>query len=56
MCDAFKKEYGGFISEIEKDVIQSNDSVCYSETWLCEKATSVVVGFDENDEIVIQEN
>ena len=37
-------------------MIKNIESVIYAECWLCKNIDSVVVGFDENDEIVIQKS
>ncbi len=55
-CDAFKNKYNCELLVIEAEMVKIFESVCYAECWLCGKADSVVVGFNEYDEIVIQEN
>lgn len=53
-CDAFKNVFGCELFTIEEQMIKNIESVIYAECWLCKNIDSVVVGFDENDEIVIQ--
>ena len=53
-CNAFKNIFGCDLFTIEGQMIKNIESVIYAECWLCKNIDSVVVGFDENDEIVIQ--
>ena len=53
-CDAFKNVFGCELFTIEEQMIKNIESVIYAVCWLCKNIDSVVVGFDENDEIVIQ--
>ena len=55
-CEAFKNKFGSQFLDIENNKVSGIKSVNYAETWLCGKADSIVVGFDENDEIVFEDN